>query len=135
MMFDRVIAWLEEGVTGELDGFDERDVRTAVAALYYHMIAVDGVVSPSEIKRFTEVLQDQFGLSDEQVRELMRTGRDNDNESPGLFPFTAIINHSFSEEKRRRVVERLSDLADIDGIVHPLESEMLAHVRLLLKLS
>ncbi len=43
-MFDQIIEWLEDASHGEKHGYSARDVQTAVAALYYHMISVDGIV-------------------------------------------------------------------------------------------
>ena len=133
-MFDQIIEWLEDASHGEKHGYSARDVQTAVAALYYHMISVDGVVRLKELERFTNVLQEQFELDDEQVHSLMRRGAKKDSESPGLFPFTTILNREFSEEKRREVVEKLGELAESDGHRHPLELELLSHIRQLLKL-
>ena len=50
-MFDRVMAWLEAKDAQALP-FADNDVRVAVAALWYHMIAVDGVVTQDERNQF-----------------------------------------------------------------------------------
>ena len=134
-MFDQIVEWLEDAAHGDTRAYSARDIRTAVAALYYHMIAVDGSVTLQEIERFTTVLQEQFKLDDEKVHELMQRGAMKDTQSPGLFPFTSILNREFSEPKRREVFERLKELADSDGHRHPLEMQLLDHLKQLLKLS
>ncbi len=133
-MFDQIIERLEDASHGDAHGFSDQDVQTAVAALYYHMISIDGVVSLREIERFTNALREQFGLDDDAVHELMKRGARNDEQSPGLFPFAVILNHEFSEAKRREVLERLTVLADADGHRHVLERELIDHICQLLKL-
>ena len=133
-MFDKVVEWLEEAADGEAGGYSDLDVRTAVAALYYHMIEVDGVVTLDEMTRFSNILQSQFDLPEEKVRELVARGADNDRNSPGLFPFTVILNHEFSKEKRAEIVDRLAELADSDGHRAGVEIELIDHIRQLLKL-
>lgn len=130
-MFDQVIQWLE---TGEGGNYPSRDVRTAVAAICYHMMAVDGAVTLKEIEKFTTVLGEQFDLDDNQIHDLMHRGAKSDASSPSLFPFTSIINSSFNLEKRRLVMHHLAELADSDGIRHPLETELLDHLSVLLKI-
>ena len=123
-MFDKVVSWLEDDHGRE--GHSDRDIRIAVAALYYHMISIDGVVSLKELEVVTNALQEQFSLTDDQVHELVERGAKQDRDSPGLFPFAVILNREFSEEQRREVLRHLKTLARADGSNDPLESEMLA---------
>ncbi|MFD0917737.1 TerB family tellurite resistance protein [Pseudahrensia aquimaris] len=131
-MFDRIIEWLEKGEGGD---FPSRDVRTAVAAIYYHMMAVDGAVTLREIETFTNILGEQFDLDDDQIHDLMHRGAETDASSPSLFPFASIINSAFDIDKRMAVMDHLVSLADSDGIRHPLETELLEHLAKLFKLS
>ena len=131
-MFDKVVSWLEGDEDQE--GLSDRDIRSAVAALYYHMISIDGVVSLKELEVVINALKDQFQLTDEQVHELVERGAKKDRESPGLCPFTVILNREFSVSQRREVLRRLNELAHADGDDHPLEAEMLNHVETLLRL-
>ncbi len=130
-MFDKVVEWLEDA---DEEAYSDRDVRTAVAALYYHMISVDGHVSLREIDRFLTILKEQFALSDDQARELTRRGVQQEGESAGLFPFTAILNREFDDAKRRNVLRHLHELADSDGARDPLERDLLQHIQTMLKL-
>ncbi|PCH46108.1 MAG: hypothetical protein COC23_04780 [Hyphomicrobiales bacterium] len=133
-MFDKVIKWLEHGADGEISDYDPRDVRTAVAALYYHMIAEDGVVTEDELSTLHATLMEQFCLSDDRADRLTERAARHDAQAAGLFSFTAIVNHNFSIKKRQEVYDRLSDLAYADGHLHPLELDLLQHIKVLLKL-
>ena len=129
-MFDRIIDWLE---AGDGENFPSRDVRTAIAAIYYHMMAIDGAVTLREIETFTNILGQQFDLDDDQIYDLMHRGAESDASSPSLFPFASIINKAFDLEKRRSVMKHLTSLADADGVRHPLENDLLEHLNKLLK--
>lgn len=129
-MFDQIIEWLEKGGDAE---YADRDVRTAVAAIYYHMMAVDGAVRLREIEAFTRILAVEFDLDDDQIHDLLHRGAESDQESPSLFPFATIINRSLDEDKRKAVLVNLADLADSDGFRHPLETDLLTHLADLLK--
>ncbi|MEM8749618.1 MAG: TerB family tellurite resistance protein [Pseudomonadota bacterium] len=133
-MFERVIALLANGETEGPDGYSSKDVAAAVCALYFHMIQADGVVKPVEIDQFRKSLQDRFELSDDELNATIEEGVTEDQNSPGLFPFTAILNRELTEVQKSEVLEQLENLARLDGEVHPLETDMLEHVRRLLKL-
>jgi len=130
-MFDRIVSKLENPAGGF--EYSSEDVQSAVAALYYHMIAVDGVVRFAELERLQRVLKKQFNLNDEQVHDLMKRGRSSDSESPGLFPFTVVLNRQMDVEKRRDVLKHLTSLARADGHKHPLEIDLLDNIGELLK--
>lgn len=107
----------------------------AIAALFYHMIAVDGVVKPVEKIRFLEILELRFGLSAERLAEFGARAKDTDLLSSGLFPFTSIINHECSVVEKIEIVTQMKLLARSDGECHPLEAQMIRNVEELLKLT
>ena len=134
-MFQRVMQWLEAEGQQHQSGFDDWDVRIAIAALYYHMCAVDGLVSPDEMARMRELLISRFGLDATALDELVAQGQDADRGSAGLFAFAVILNRELDEKQRQHVFKQLESLAMADGNMHPLEVDMLTHVRNLLKLN
>ena len=134
-MFQRVMQWLEAEGQQHQSGFDDWDVRIAIAALYYHMCAGDGLVSPDEMARMRELLISRFGLDAAALDELVAQGQDADRGSAGLFAFAVILNRELSRHERQSIYEQLSQLAQSDGEIHALEQDMLEHVKGLLKLN
>ncbi len=132
-MFDRLIKLLEDDIDG-VDTSDPLETASAVAALYFHMIAADGVMTTDEITRFRSMLQQQFDLNDEQLNEVVTRGAQEERASPGLFPFTSIVNSKMDGPAKAQVMRRLNELAGSDGEVHQTERDMLAHVERLLRL-
>jgi uncharacterized tellurite resistance protein B-like protein len=133
-MFDRVIQYLESLSTGEARGFADEDRNLAVAALFYHMIAVDGIVKPIEKIRFHSLLEEKFGLSEERLASFSEMASEADLRSSGLFPFTSIINYECTMAEKIEIVEQLKLLAKSDGECHPLEAQLIINVAELLKL-
>lgn len=130
-MFDRVLSVL--GVSGQ--DYTAKDVAAAVAALYFHMISADGIIKSEELDEFNKLLGEQFDLSQDELNKIVEKGMQEDRSSPGIFPFTVILNREFDKATREQIVDRLEQLAEIDGEVHPLEGDMLEHVRRLLNVS
>ena len=133
-MFERVMDWLESDGDDHDDGFTDNDIRVSIAALFYHMIAVDGVISAAESERLRSLLENRFSLTRDQIAVLASAGEDSDKASAGLFSFAVILTRELNTEQRQQILVQLTDLAKADGVIHPLEQEMLAHVEVLLKL-
>ncbi|MEE9375106.1 MAG: TerB family tellurite resistance protein [Rhizobiaceae bacterium] len=133
-MFDRVMQWLEADGADHERGFNTEDIRLSIAALYYHMIAVDGVVTVEELRHLRGVLREQFLLDDKQIAHLANKGEAMDKSSAGIFPFTVILNRELEEQERKEVYDQLLTLAKADGVLHSLEEAMLDHVKFLLQL-
>ena len=134
-MFDRIIAALEDDGINRANGtYEKQDIVAAVAALYFHMIAADGVVTMDEIAHFRQLLHEQFDLSPDELDQVVTQGAQEQRDSPGLFPFTAILNRELDGQEKANILLKLQELANADGTLDPLEAEMLAHVSRLLRL-
>ena len=126
--------WLADEPLRHEQGFDDHEIQVCVAALFYHMIAIDGEVTDIERRHLRKILSRRYQLSDEQLASLEREGEENDKGSAGLFPFTVILNRQLDVKQRRMIFDQLKQLAMADGRIHDLEQGMLDHVKVLLKL-
>ena len=126
--------WLADEPLRHEQGFDDHEIQVCVAALFYHMIAIDGEVADIERQHLRKILSRRYQLSDEQLAALEREGEENDKGSAGLFPFTVILNRQLDVKQRRMIFDQLKQLAMADGRIHDLEQGMLDHVKVLLKL-
>ena len=133
-MFDRVMDWLAAEPVGHEQGFDTHDIQVCVAALFYHMVAVDGEVTSGERDQLRQLLSQRYQLNDVQLAKLALEGEESDRESAGLFPFTVILNRQMNQVQRQQVFDQLAQLAMADVKVDDLEQSMLDHMRVLLKL-
>jgi len=134
-MFQRVMDWLADAPDAQDLGFGDHDIQVCVAALFYHMVAIDGVVTEQERDDLEQILSKRFHLDETQIATLAMEGEQSDRDSAGLFPFTVILNRQMDRQERQLVFDQLQQLAMADGEMHELEQSMLNHVAVLLKLS
>ncbi|MBO0904884.1 TerB family tellurite resistance protein [Jiella sonneratiae] len=136
-MFDQIKGFFRAiasmGDEDERDGADH--LRVASAALLFHVIDADGVVTSSERRRFVEILRDEFDLSDAEAERLATEGRQADQQSVDLYHFTSILKRELDEAHRIRFVELLWEVTYADGDVHELEDNLIWRISELLGVS
>ena len=104
--------------------FDLDDPRLAVAALMFHVVAVDGRVTPHERSRWEEELARRFGLSAAEARALAEAGRRAELETADAASFTARLQRHLSHAERLDVVRALWGLVLADGEIHEFEDNV-----------
>lgn len=104
--------------------FSPDDARVAVAALLVHMIRIDGVVTEEETTTIRAALDTQFGLSGDDLEEVMAEAQRRDDEAVDLYGFTSTLKVKLSEEERIEVIELLWRAVFADGVVNELEDNM-----------
>jgi uncharacterized tellurite resistance protein B-like protein len=113
----------------------EEDVRLAAAALLFHVIAVDGIVTEDERAVLGEVLRQQFDLDLAKTHELMQAAEEADAEAVDLYGFTSILKRQLGEADRERIIEMMWKLVYADGTVHEFEDNVVWRVAELLGVS
>ena len=98
--------------------------QLAEAALMYHVIAVDGVITEDEKKRMGESISKQFGLDETATESLMADAKTADQDAIGLYSFTSVLKRTLNENERVAIVENLWEMVFADGVVHELEDNV-----------
>lgn len=101
--------------------FDLDDPRLAVAALMFHVISVDGHVTPHEKTRWEEELARRFTLTIEEARALAEAGRSAELETADPASFTGRLQRGLSHAERLDVVRALWTLVIVDGTIQEFE--------------
>ena len=115
---------------------DEPDeLILAVAALLFHVIDADGVVTDDERARLIDVLVSDSGLSAGEAERVAEAGRAANDEAVDLYHFTSILKNRLDEAARIRFVEELWEVTFADGQVHELEDNVIWRVSDLLGVS
>jgi uncharacterized tellurite resistance protein B-like protein len=120
--FTRFIADLITRKPGK--AYDLDDPRLAVAALMFHVIAVDGRVTPHERSRWEEELVRRFGLTAAEARALAEAGRTAELETADPASFTARLQRRLSHAERLDVVRALWSLVLADGEIQEFEDNV-----------
>ncbi|SFK53573.1 Uncharacterized conserved protein, tellurite resistance protein B (TerB) family [Pseudovibrio ascidiaceicola] len=119
----------------EADRFSEDDERLAVAALMFHIIAVDGEIEQQELDQLKRVLQQQYELNEEDTKELMDLAKVRDEDAVDLYGFTSVLKRKLEPEQRLTVIEALWEMVYADGSVHEFEDNTIWRVAELLGVS
>jgi uncharacterized tellurite resistance protein B-like protein len=137
MMFDVFRDFMRSiGIDGDTpDDRGADDPRIAAAALLFHVIDADGVVTPEERERLHAVLSEEFGLGAGETRRIAEAGEAADSDAVDLFRFTSVLKNELDEERRVRFVELLWEVTYADGSVHELEDNVIWRVSDLLGVS
>ena len=104
--------------------FDLDDPRVAVAALMFHVVAVDGAVTAQEKARWIDELARRYDLSADEARALAEAGRSAELETADLMTFTAGLRRRLSSEERLDLVRGLWTMVLSDGEIHEFEDNV-----------
>jgi uncharacterized tellurite resistance protein B-like protein len=115
--------------------FSEDDHRLAAAALLYHVIAVDGMVSAEERTLLADLLMRRFGLDISAAETLVAEAETADHEAVDLYGFTSVLKRKLDEADRERIVEMMWKLVYADGALHEFEDNVIWRVAELLGVS
>jgi uncharacterized tellurite resistance protein B-like protein len=113
----------------------EDEVRLAVAALLYHVIAVDGVASEEERTALAAVLERRFQLDSAEAHALVTAAETADADAVDLYSFTSILKRKLDAGDRERIIEMMWRLVYTDGSVHEFEDNVVWRVAELLGVS
>ena len=105
--------------------FEHNDYRLAAAALLVHAAGIDGDVSEVERTKLHATIRRGFDLDDATTDELVTEATEAEHEAVDLYHFTSLINRSFDEDGRRRIVEMMWEIAYADGQVSEFESNLI----------
>lgn len=97
--------------------------KLAVAALFVHLVAVDGVVSDNEQDMLGAVLREHYGLGAKELRELLESAHGEDAEAIDFYRFTSVVKQ-LEPSERVNIISMMWDIVFADGTNHELEDNM-----------
>src|SRR5262245_31472241 len=100
---------------GEEVAMGESELRLAAGALLFHVIAVDGVVSPEERALLSDLLKRRFELSADEATALVAQAETAEAEAIDLYSFTSILKQRLDIAERERVIAMMWKLGFADG--------------------
>lgn len=110
-------------------------LQLAVCVLLVEMGRVDGKMSEQEFQRLTEIIDQQFSLSDAEKLELTELAQQELNQATDYYQFTAVINQYFSPQEKLKVIEYLWEVAYVDQKIDAHEEHYLRKIHSLLHIS
>lgn len=108
--------------------------KLCVAALLVHLSAVDGESSDEERLAIQSALQSYYGLSAQEVKNLLALAVQENNDSVDLYAFTSVLNRLEVDEKHA-IINMMWQVVFADQHNHELEDNMVWRVAELIGVS
>ena len=106
----------------------EKRLQLATAALLLEMASADFEVLEIEQASLIDALKTAYGLSDEDIKEVITLSEAEHSESESLYPFTRLINEHYSEQQKREVIRLMWRIALADGHIDKHEMHLMGKV-------
>lgn len=100
----------------------------AAAALFAEMASQDRDVDEREIATIKKVLQQQFGLEQDEADHLFQLARKEMREATDYYQFTRLIAQNFSQPEKIQLIENLWKIALADQVLDKYEEHMVRRI-------
>lgn len=127
--------FFNEGDETDRHAFEADGRQVAEAALMFHVIAADGIVTDDEKATLSSRVTEHFGLTQAEANELVAAAREADNEAVDLYNFTSTLKRELDYDARLELIASLWEMVYADGVVHELEDNIVWRVAELLDVS
>ncbi len=132
-MFDKLKTFLSEQKTlsprlTELE-FDE---QVAVCAILLEVAEADRDFAPEEFKEIILQLRAYFGLTREQVEDLVTLTKQERERSSDLWPFTNAIARHYNPDKKQEVLAMVWQVIFADDRLDPYEDQLAGRLQSML---
>ena len=109
-------------------------IEVATAVLLFEVMKADREFAASEKEVVSNLLQEQFLLSKNEIHEILMLAEDESFHANDFYKYTNLINNHFSLEQRIVIVESLWKVAYADGHLDVIEEHIIRKIADLLHL-
>ena len=113
----------------------DQEVNVAVCAIFLEMGSIDQPFTSQELEHVLVIMTEKFSLSREHVDALIQDANLELKNSVDLWQFARIINETYSEEKKLKLIERLWEVVYVDGVMDSHEHYLMNKISKLLRIS
>jgi len=113
----------------------EHTLHVATAVLLVEVTRADFIVEPSERLRLRQLLEQQFGLSTEELDALLEQAETDADRLVSIQHITRLMNQHYDHAMKRRVVEMMWHMVYADGEKDHYEEHLIRQVADLLYIS
>ena len=92
----------------------EHRLKLTSAALMLEVMQADGEVQASEKDHIEKLLQQQYGLNNDEVDELIQLAHEERTGATDYFQFASLINQHYSQDQKIQLIEPFWQLAYAD---------------------
>jgi uncharacterized tellurite resistance protein B-like protein len=95
-------------------GREPHSIELATAALLIEVCRTDRRVTDGELQVVLRALQEKFGLGADEAKALMDLAEDEMRGATDYYQFTSLINRTFTQPQKERVIELMWQVAYAD---------------------
>ncbi|HIP81732.1 MAG TPA: TerB family tellurite resistance protein [Leucothrix mucor] len=106
----------------------EHSSRLAVAALMLEVAESDYKDQPEEKAMLVELSKKSFALDENGANELVELAQKEHTDSTDYFQFTSLINKSYDETQKIKLIENLWEIAYADNELHKYEEHVIRRI-------
>lgn len=104
------------------------ELHVAAAGLLIEAAMMDGQIDQVERDRIAVMVNRHFGVSPEEVREIVEAGEKKAENAVDIYSFLRLINTHFDQSERVLLIEMLWEVAYADGVLHDHEAALVRRV-------
>lgn len=106
----------------------EHRLRIATAALLFEVARADFEVGHEEIQAIAVAVKQQFGLSGDELQQLLAAAREEAENTTSYHEFTSLINNEYQLEDKIRIVELMWQVAYADDYLEKYEEALVRKI-------
>ena len=110
------------------------NVQLAVSCLLLSLARADNEITDKESKKILEMLNDLFGMSEEEAQPILKKGNEVLDLNPGLSFFTEFLNQKLNTDERFVIVRVLWQVAQADDDADRYEEHEVRNIAILFKI-
>ena len=119
----------------EPDQIEAIDINHAAAALMVEVMAADHQWDDVEASQIKALLNNQLGIEDAEVDEILQEASERQKSAHDLYQFTSVINDQYNHDQKYQLLKQLWLVAFSDGQIDRYEEHMIRKLSELLHLA
>ncbi|HCP17667.1 MAG: hypothetical protein CBC12_12970 [Candidatus Puniceispirillum sp. TMED52] len=121
--FEKLVA-----VKVEEDHASDENLRLAATALLFRAHMVDGDADPSELAMIRRIVEDEFGLTADEVEQLLADAKASADDAADLYGWIRLVNSNYSHDEKCFLMEKLWQVILADGVIEDHEASLMRRI-------
>ncbi|HKI98998.1 MAG TPA: TerB family tellurite resistance protein [bacterium] len=134
-MFEKLKQFLHESVHHANVAERLPEDQVAVAAILLEVAEADRNFAPEEFREIIIQLRAYFGMSKEEVEDLLATASQAREKATDLFPFTNAIARTYAPDRKQEVLTMVWQVIFSDDRLDPFEDQLAGRLQTLLSVN
>ncbi|MDH5518442.1 MAG: TerB family tellurite resistance protein [Gammaproteobacteria bacterium] len=134
-MIQTILDFFNTNLSLKTEAVDQdHQIKLASASLLIEMIRMDHKIEQTEHDTVKALLKKDFSLSDDETDNLFMLAEEESNNAVDYYRFSKLINQSYDNSQKIRIIENLWHIAYADGELDKYEEHYLRKIADLLHL-